>query len=376
MAAALLLALVAPTMAASSVLAAPPPAEGWTSNSSYTISYLGRDGPNGADHYHVEVGWGASFFAIAVETMPLLPAEQSVALVMEGYRAAFPGRPLEDLKPGDEFEFYVPGGTLVSTQWRQGRGVREFRSLRGDTLLLYTDPTSLFNYRLSRVEDPAKVEVAIDPDAELNPYQLAQKLFGADDPDFQPDFLQVQRARDAIEKSSATVVVDSTRAHLDDLRETRRSGQPGGKSEEGLDIYWYRSEEVAQPILRIDDSVGESTDLASLPSIVRVYYYKDGVVRTYRRAGDTLFLAGRQPRNDTWAKVYAEFGRTDPAPTRWELGQPEQDAAAEELKKLGIVVLRYRPKEPPQGNFFTRLLDSLMAMMNRKEGGEQGPKAT
>jgi len=362
----LALGLLAPCAPSPSALAEPT-SQSWTRDSSFTIDYLGRNATDGVDRYQVTAGWGATFFAIATESIPLLPAEQSVQIVTDGYRAAFPGKRLEDLQPGDSFEFQVPLGTVVATQWRQSGSVTEFWSLRGDRLLLDTNPRAPVVYRLMRVENPTKAEVRINQNVSLKPYDLAQDLFSQGDPSFKPDFLQVKQASDAIEGNATTVTIDLSKKYLDDFRQIRESGELRGKTPEGLDIYWFRSGDLANPLFRVDDGVGDSTDLSSLPSPLRVYYYKDGTVRTFQRAADVAFLSGRQPDSESWAQVYAEYGQMASPPTRWEIGQPEQDGAARELNKLGVVVLRFDPKRPPRGNFFTNLLDQLMALMKRKQ---------
>ena len=66
-------------------------------------------------------------------------------------------------------------------------------------------------------------------------------------------------------------------------------------------------------------------------------------------------------------QVFAEYGKVNLAPTQWEIGQPEDSASAQEFRQLGIVVLRYEPKDPPKANFFTQFLDWLMALMKRKQ---------
>lgn len=362
-----LLALLGPPPTPRHASAAPPPAEGWTTDPTYTLVLLGRDAENGTDRYLATLDWGGSFFAIGAQSMPLTPTEQAVNLVMDGFRNAFPGRPLEDIQPGDSWDFYVPAGTFVTAEWRQTPTYVEYRSLRGDSLLVYTNPRAPLIHRLIRAEVPGKAEAKINLQANLTPQALAEALYGGEDPNFSPDFLQLTRAKGLIESKAETVTVDLSRTHLDDLRELRANAEAGGKTEDGMDVYWFRSGEQAQPLFRVDDSIGDRTDPTGLPSLTRVYYYKNGTVRTYQRASEAVFLSGRQPRNDAWSKVYSEWGRLEPSPTRWEIGQPEQDDLANELNKLGIVVLRFEPKDPPRGNFFTHLLDMLMAMMKRKQ---------
>ncbi len=364
-AAVLLLALQLP--GAATAQTTPQSSDGWESDSTYSISFLGRDTPQGPDRYHVVFGYGATFFGTAVDAMPLLPADQAVSILTSGYQAAYPGRSPQNAQPGDEFDIHVPLGTIVSTQWKKGQGTIEYRSLRGDDLLLYTNPNSVISYRLTRVEDLGHAEVALNRDMETDSVSLARAVYGGGDPNFAPDVLQVARARKAIQDKENSITVDLTRSYLDDFPAIRDQAEKGGTTQSGLQIYWFRSDQVAQPLFRVDDGIGQATDPANLPSVMRVYYYKDGVVRTYMRAEDTVMLSGRQPQNSEWAQVFAEYGKVNLAPTQWEIGQPEDSASAQEFRQLGIVVLRYEPKDPPKANFFTQFLDWLMALMKRKQ---------
>lgn len=345
----------------------PKPTDGWQSDPTYSISFIARETAQGPDSYHVVFGNGATFFGTAVNSMPLLPADQAVSILMNGHQATYPDRPPQDVQPGDEFDIQVPLGTIVSTQWRKGHGTIEYRSLRGDDLVLSTDPNSLINYRLTRVEDPTHAEVVINRDMETDSASLARTVYGGSDPSFAPDVLQVARAAKAIQSNESSITVDLTQSYLDDFPAIRDQGEKGGVTQAGLQIYWFRSDQAAQPLFRVDDGIGQATDPAKLPSLMRVYYYKDGTVRTYQRAEDTVLLSSRQPQNGEWAQVFAQYGKVDPAPTQWEVGQPEDSAVAQELKQLGIVVLRYEPKSPPKANLFTQFLDWLMALMKRKQ---------
>ena len=345
----------------------PTPTGGWQSDSTFSISFLTRDTPQGPDRYHVVFGYGATFFGTAVNAMPLLTAEQAVSILIAGHQSAYPDRPPQNVQPGDEFDIQVPVGTIVSAQWRRISGAIEYRSLRGDDLVLYTNPNSVVSYRLTRVEDPTHAEVALNRDMETTSASLARAVYGGNDPNFAPDILQVARAGKAIRGSENSITVDLTQSYMDDFPAIRAQAEKGGTTQGGLQIYWIRSDQVAQPLFRVDDGMGQATDPTSLPSLMRVYYYKDGTVRTYQRAEDTVMLRGRQPQNGEWAQVFAQYGKVAPAPTQWEVGQPEDSATAQELKQLGIVVLRYEPKPAPKGNLFTQFLDWLMALMKRKQ---------
>ena len=74
----------------------------------------------------------------------------------------------------------------------------------------------------------------------------------------------------------------------------------------------------------VDDGIRDSVDFSSVPSIMRVYYYKNGVVRTYQRVEDTVFLKGRQPKNNEWADVFAEYGLANPTPQRGSMASPSR----------------------------------------------------
>lgn len=363
---AVLLLAVALACPASTALAQAPP-RGWTSDRTFQIRFVGRDSSLGPDRYRVEFGYGGTFFGIAVTSMPLLPAEKSLALVLEGYRSAFPGRPQEHVQPDDSFDVLVPLGTFVTNQWRKTAQTIEYLSLRGDSLLIYTSPRGLIQYRLVRVEDPTHAEVVLNHDTDLRPYELAKAIYGKDDPNFKPDVLQVARARTAIMENQPSVTIDATRGHIDDFPEIRGIAERGGTSESGLSIYRFRAGQIAQPLFRVDDAIGETTDPAALPSLMRVYYYKNGTVRTYQRASETVMLSGRQPRGDEWASVFKQYGKLDPPPDRWEIGQPEQTDEAMELRQLGVAVLRYEPKEAFKGNFLTQFFDFLIALMTGKK---------
>ncbi|MGI5835759.1 MAG: hypothetical protein ACOX87_04610 [Chloroflexota bacterium] len=364
-----LLTILGMVVTPSPAVAAPPQDDGWIRNSSYRIDFLGRDGPNSTDHYRVTLDWGATFFAIAVEAMPLLPAEQAVNILIDGYRSTFPERSTEEVHPGDAFHFYVAPGTLVCSEWRPiGGGAAEYRSLLGDHLILYTDPFHPLKYRLKRGGDTNSEEVMVNHEAEPEPEELAKTIFGLNDPSFKPDYLQIQRARDILANRIAVATIDTSREHIDDFLEIRDSGERGDKTEQGLQIYWFKPESTAQPVFRVDDGIGDEIDPNTFPSPSRVYYYKDGVIRTYQRVQDIAFLSGRQPQNEAWSKVYEEWGGLNPHPTRWEIGQPEQDAQAEELRRLGIAVLRFQPVNPPKGNFLTQFLDLLLSLMKREQG--------
>ncbi len=163
------------------------------------------------------------------------------------------------------------------------------------------------------------------------------------------------------------MTVDLTQRHLDDFLALKAAGQAKGTSGQGLDMYLFNSGGSAQPLFRVDDGIGDQTDPTAFTTPMRIYYYKDGVVRVYVKSEDVAFLSGRAPQNDQWAQVYSDYGRLNPAPTKWELGQPEQDAAAQEMSKLGITVLRFVPKDQPPGNFFTQILDFVFALMKRKQ---------
>lgn len=366
----LLLVLITPFVPAAPVLAAPA-TTGWTSPTAYTISYLGRDGAGGADHYQVQVGPGATLFAIGADSMPLLPTMQAYGLVTDAYQKAFPGHAPQDIQPGQVFSFSAPAGTFVSTRWRAQGTVTEYRSLLGDTLWLHSAANDPIAFRVIRASNPNQEEVAPNLAANATPYQLAQRIYGGTDPSFKPDFIQVWQAGQLIQGNELTVKINLTKKHLDSFQDIKGSAQLGGKTSSGAQIYWFRSGALASELFRVDDSIGNSTSLQGLPDVLRVYYYRDGTVEVYRKTGVTGFLSSQQPSDTEWAKAFTDFGGLQSPPTQWNLGQPDATGAtAQELSQMGITVLRYEPVQQFQGNAFTQLLNALFALMQR--GKSQG----
>ncbi len=361
------IALVALSVPGTAVLAAPV-TNAWTSPTSYTISYLGRDVAGGADHYQVQVGPGATLFAIGADSMPLLPAMQAYGLVTDAYQKAFPGHAPQDIQPGQVFSFSAPAGTLVSTQWRTQGTVTEYRSLLGDTLWLHSAQNDPIAFRVIRASNPNQEEVAPNLTANATPYQLAQRIYGGTDPSFKPDFIQVWNAEQLIQGNASTITIDLTRKHLDSFQDIKGSAQLGGKTSSGAQIYWFRSGKLASELFRVDDSIGNSTSLQALPDLLRVYYYRDGTVEVYRKTGVTGFLSSQQPSDTEWAKAFADFGGLQSPPTQWDLGQPESGTTAQELSHIGITVLRFEPVQQFQGNAFTQLLNALFSLMQRGKG--------
>ena len=363
------LAMLAALLAVLAILAAPTPLaaqEGWASETTHNVELLGRDGPEGREHYRITIRPGASFFAIADGSVPLEPIPQTLEQLRQAFNAAFPDRP-DAMRPGDQFDLYLPAGTLVGKEWREaGNRVREFRSLKGDIVTLYYDYRSPLSHSVVRADNPGWAEVSINHEAEFTAQSLAQAIYGQGRPDFKPDYLQVLQAQEAIQKRMETVEVDLSREYMDEFREIRDSAEAAGKSPEGLSVYLIQSSEVAQPFFRVDDGIGEITDPREFPPLIRVYYYKNGVVRSYQRAEDSIWLSGRQPKIESWARAFADYGRMEKPPTRWGVGQPEESAQAQQMTQLGISVLRYDREEPPRGNFLTQLLDMLMGLMKGK----------
>jgi hypothetical protein len=335
----------------------------WQVNPSYGVTYLGRDAAAGTDRYQATISWGATFFAIAVETMPLMPAEEAMDVLLDAFAEAYPSRRQGDIRPGDSFEFQVPVDTLVGVQWRALPGAQEFRSFHGDRLIMYTSYDSPLEYRLLRADSPGLAEMKIRRFPTPDTLDLARAMYGMDDPAFRPDFLQLVRALRINQNGTELVTVDIRRQHLDDLRQLTGNQEPAGTSDSDLDVYWIASDSVAQPVFRVDDGIRDSINFAAVPSVMRVYYYKNGVIRAYQKVEDIAFVSDRQPKNGEWADVFAEYGRANPTPQRWGLGQPEQDSGASELRELGIQVLRFTPLEEPRGNFLMNLLDTLMEFM-------------
>ena len=340
---------------------------GWTTPTNYKISYLGRDGAGGADHYQVQIGPGSNLFTIGANSMPLLPTMQAYGLVADAYQKAFPGRTAQDIQPGQIFNFSAPVGTFVSTQWRKQGTVTEYKSLIGDTLWMHTAQNDPVAFQVIRAANPNQEEVAPNLAANATPYQLAQSIYGGTDSNFKPDFIQVWQAQQLIQGKELTVKVNLTQKHLDSFQDIKGSAQLGGKTSTGAQIYWFRSGTLASELLRVDDSIGNHTSLQGLPDVLRVYYYRDGTVEVYRKTGVTGFLTSQQPSDTQWAKAFADFGGLKSPPTQWSLGQPKTTGSTvQELNQIGITVLRFEPVQQQfKGNAFTQLLNALFALMQR-----------
>lgn len=351
---------------AASVASARPADQGaWETDPTFTLTYVGREDVSETDRYEVGASWGATFFGMAVEAMPLEPADEATRVLLDAFAAAYPSRAQADIRPGDRFEFRMPVGTFVAAQSRTIDVAREFRSFNGDHLVMYTKYDSPLEYRLVRADSPHLAEAKIRRYPTPDTYLLAQALYGKGDLEFKPDFLQIVRAMSLNLAETQLITIDTRRDHLDDLRQLTGNRDPDSSTEGGLDVYWIRPTETAQPTFRVDDGIRNSIDFSAVPRVMRVYYYKNGVVRTYQRSGDSLFLSGRQPSSSEWARAFEDYGRANLTPVLWGIGQPEEGPAAQELRDLGITVLRFNPKEEPPGNIFTSFIETLLSFIRR-----------
>ena len=243
-------------LAASSVLAPTVRADdttdgNWSIDSSYTVTYLGREQDTGIDRYGVSASWGATFFGMAVDTMPLMPADKAMAILLDAFGKAYPDRRQGDIRPGDSFEFQVPAGTLVGVQWRQVQGGKEFRSFQGDRAVIYTDPSIPLEYRIVRAELSGP---SGDKDQPL-PYPR-HLLAGEGAIRDGRSGLQARfpanwsEPRPSTSEGTEIVTVPTQRNHLDDLRQLVGNSDPTGESQSGLDVYWVHSNEFAQPVFQ------------------------------------------------------------------------------------------------------------------------------
>ena len=84
----------------------------------YEISPIGTDSGRRVDRYQVTLGQGASLWDLGFNRLPMVAIEQGdqkvVELIEQGFRAAYPDRGPQLVKPGDSFVLEVPTGTFVS----------------------------------------------------------------------------------------------------------------------------------------------------------------------------------------------------------------------------------------------------------------------
>ncbi len=312
----------------------------------YEITPLGTDPARHVDRYQITLGPGASLWELGFNRLPLVAIEQGDAKVVEiveqSFRAQYPDRGPQLVKPGDSFVLEVPAGSFVSkTVTRQPDRVI-FDSYAGDQLTTFPkDP--VVQYRLRRADAADKVEVAIQG-GQADPVEEAKKVYDVP----QPDFLQVRQVRGALQERSSKLTVDVNRRYLDDFRAVRDRAARVEDSPSGLRIYFFKPDDPDVPFVRVDDGLGDQTDPANFPRTFRIAYYRDGTVRKYiiTEPGDSTGALG-QPDSEIWRRTLTNY-------QEWLPGQAEAlppfapaISNAGSLQPGRILVLAFRPRTTP-----------------------------
>lgn len=312
----------------------------------YEIIPLGTDAARRVDRYQVTLGPGASLWELGFNRLPLVAIEQGdqkvVDLIEQSFRAAYPDRGPELVRPGDTFVLEVPAGTFVSRSIDRQPDRVVFESYAGDQLTTFPrDP--VVQYRLRRASAPDQIEVLIQG-GQANAVDEAKKVYDVD----QPDFLQVRTVRGALQERTAKITVDVNRRYLDEFRAVRDRAVRVEDTPQGLKAYFFNRDDADIPYVRVDDAIGDETDPANFTRIFRIAYYKDGTIRKYviTEAGDSLGALA-QPSSEVWRQ-------TLPSWQEWLPGQPEAlPPFAPALSSAGallpgrILVLAYRPHVAP-----------------------------
>lgn len=310
----------------------------------YEITPIGADSGRRVDRYQVTLGQGASLWDLGFNRLPLVAIEQGdqkvVELIEQGFRAAYPDRGPELVKPGDSFVLEVPTGTFVSKTITRNPGQPDrvtFESYAGDQLTTFPkDP--IVQYRLRRASAPDQAEVQIQG-GQSDPVVEAKKIYDVPD----PDFLQVRTVRGALAERTTKIPVDVNRRYLDEFRAVRSQATRVEDTLQGLRAYYFDDPNI--PFVRVDDNIGDQTDPANFTRIFRIAYYRDGTVRKYviTEAGDSIGALGR-PEDEVWR-------RTLPSWQAWIPGAPEAlppfapaIASSGALQPGRILVLAFRPR--------------------------------
>ena len=309
----------------------------------YELTPLGSDSARGVDRYQVLVRAGGSFWDLATSHLPLLALEQgdlkAVEAFQQGWRAEYPDRNPNGLRPDDSFVLEVPTGTFVAKTSARQDDRLVFESFAGDVLTTFPrDP--VVAYRLRRAASPDQAEVLIHG-GQASAVEEAKRVFDVDP----PDFIQVRSVRAALQERTVKLTVDLNRKYLDDFRNYRDQASRVEDVGERLKAYWFDRSATDVPYVRVDDGVGDETDPGNFPRVFRVAYYRDGTVRRYivTESGDAMSTLSR-PDNAAWTKVL-------PAWQEWSPGQPETlppftsaVSAAGALQPNRILVLAYQPR--------------------------------
>lgn len=312
----------------------------------YEINPLGTDPARNVDRYQITLGPGASLWEVGFNRLPLIAIEQGdskvVEIVEQSFRAQYPDRGPELVKPGDSFPMEVPAGTFVSKTIDKQPDRVIFESYAGDQLTTFPkDPTVL--YRLRHADSPDRVEVSIQG-GQADAVEEAKKIYDVPE----PDFVQVRQVRGALQERAAKLTVDVNRKYLDDFRAVRDRADRVEDSPGGPRAYFFKPEDTDIPFVRVDDAVGDQTDPANFPRMFRIAYYRDGTVRKYiiTEPGDSIGALG-QPDNEMWRRTLTNY-------QEWLPGQAEALAPfapaisnAGSLQPGRILVLAFRPRTTP-----------------------------
>lgn len=310
----------------------------------YEITPLGTDAERRVDRYQVTLGPGASLWDLGFNRLPMVAIEDGdqkvVDLIEQSFRAAYPDRGPELVRPGDSFVLEVPAGTFVSKTITRDPAHPErvmFESYAGDQLTTFPkDP--VVQYRLTRKSEPDQIEVLVQG-GQADAVEEAKKIYDVPD----PDFLQVRTVRGALMERSSKLTVDPNRRYLDEFRAIRGRASRQEDTPEGLRAYFFDDLDI--PFVRVDDNVGDQTDPANFTRIFRVAFYRDGTIRKYiiTETGDSTGALGR-PNSEVWRQ-------TLPTWEEWLPGQAEAlppfapaIASSGALQPGRILVMMFRPR--------------------------------
>jgi hypothetical protein len=310
----------------------------------YEVAPIGNDPGRRVDRYQITLGEGASLWDLGFNRLPMVAIEQGdqkvVELIEQSFRAAYPDRGPELVRPGDTFVLEVPAGTFVSKTVTRDPAQPDrvmFESYAGDQLTTFPrDP--IVQYRLRRASAPEQIEVQLQG-GQSDAIEEAKKVFDVPD----PDFLQVRTVRGALTERTSKIQVDANRRYLDEFRLVRGQATRQEDTLQGLRAYYFDDPNI--PFVRVDDNVGDEMDPANFTRIFRIAYYRDGTVRKYiiTEPGDSIGALGR-PESEVWR-------RTLPNWQEWLPGTPEAMppfapaiASSGALQPGRILVLAFRPR--------------------------------
>ena len=291
-------------------------------HSTYIIRHLGADGET--DRYEFTLRPGATLFEIATESLPMLAAKDALDLVEQGYMAAYPNRNPNQIAIGDTFSIQVPQGTFVSRTADYKPDVNEFVSFGGDRLSWYGLYAPI-RYRLVKAANPDKVLVDLNPGPDVQPTELARLVWGWDQSNFQPDFLQMGEVAGYAGNQERIVEVDVHKRYMDPLRNYQNRAIKVEDGPDGARVYSFDPADPDIPFFRVEDRINGQFDVYQFPNgILRTTYLKTGHVQQIRMTsfGEFLRVVNR-PQHSDWSALYAEWEQyVNPVPTSWAEGQP------------------------------------------------------